>query len=279
MAAQGAELQGEKTRRLHQSIGYASTIQRSYLRASDAHLAAALPEHALVWEPRDVVGGDCYFVRGLEGGTFVALLDCTGHGVPGAFMTLIALAWLEQAFQGPGAPPDPAAALAGLNGYIKRVLGQGAEEARGEDPGRSDDGLDGACLWLPAGQPHLEFAGARLPLLVVRPGDAPAELVEGDRASVGYRDTPGDRRWTTRQVEVPDGTLLALATDGATDQVGGPKRIAFGRARLAQVLAEGRADPAPALAERVRRALLAWQGTERRRDDLALLLVRRGARP
>lgn len=275
-----AAVEAEKTRRLMDSIEYASHIQRAYLRASDEHLAAAVPEHALVWEPRDVVGGDCYFVRRLEGGTFLALLDCTGHGVPGAFMTLITLSWLEQAFLGPGAPRDPAAALAGLNRHVKRVLGQGGVEAREDGVEiRSDDGLDGACLWLPAGGGPVEYAGARLPLLALRPGEAEVEVVEADRQSVGYLDTPGDQAWTTRRLELPPGTLLALATDGVIDQIGGPSRVAHGRRRLAGLLGEHRAEPAPALARRFGEAFAAWQATELRRDDVALLLLRPGSAP
>jgi serine phosphatase RsbU (regulator of sigma subunit) len=273
-----AAVEAEKTRRLLDSIEYASTIQRAYLRTSAEQLAAAVADQAMVWEPRDVVGGDCYFFRRLPGGTFLALLDCTGHGVPGAFMTLIALSWLGQAFQGAEPPRDPAAALAGLNGYVKRVLGQTPDEMGpdGQAP-RSDDGLDAACLWLPDGAGHAEFAGAHLPLLLVRPGGEEPEVVDGDRTSVGYVDTPADQRWTTRRVAVPPGTLLALATDGVIDQPGGPRRLAHGRRRLAQLLGEHRAEPAAPLAARFREAFAAWQGAELRRDDVTLLLLRPGA--
>lgn len=275
-----AGIEAEKTRQLLDSIGYASNIQRAYHLASDAQLAAAVPDHALVWEPRDVVGGDCYFARRLPGGCFVALLDCTGHGVPGAFMTLIALSWLELAFRRPDAPTDPAAALAGLNDHIKRVLVQAAGEP-GEDGEvrRSDDGLDGACLWIPDGGGAAIFAGARAPLVVVDPAEPDPVLVDGDRVSVGYVDTPPDARWTRREVAVPPGALLALFTDGVSDQIGGPKRIAHGRRRLLELLAARRAEPAAVLAGHFRAAFAAWQAQELRRDDVALLLLRPGALP
>jgi serine phosphatase RsbU (regulator of sigma subunit) len=275
-----ADVEAEKTRRLLDSIEYASHIQRAYLRASNEQLAGAVADQALVWEPRDVVGGDCYFVRRLPGGTFAALLDCTGHGVPGAFMTLIALSWLEQAFQGADAPRAPAAVLAGLNGHVKRVLGQTAVEAREDGAAQgSDDGLDAACLWLPDGQGHAEFAGAHLPLLVIRPGAAEPEVVDADRISVGYVDTPADQRWTSCQVPLPAGTLLAIATDGVVDQLGGPKKLSHGRKRLAQLLGEHRTEPTVALAARFRQAFALWQGAELRRDDVALLLLRPGSAP
>lgn len=273
-----AAAEAEKTHQLLESIRYASRIQRSQLRASDEALAGAVADHALLWEPRDVVGGDCYLFRRLPGGLFGAVLDCTGHGVPGAFMTLIALSVLDQALA--SGSSDPGAALTALNAGIKRALGQVAVEAS-EDGAvhRSDDGLDGACLWLPDGRAEVAFAGARLPLLVVPPGDGPVEVVDGERASVGYLETPADRRWATRTVALPPGALLAVATDGVTDQLGGPKRLALGRKRLADFLGERRGAPTRELVEAFGGALLAWQGAEARRDDVALLLLRPGATP
>ena len=78
------------------SIEYASRIQRAAL-PSDEQLSEALGEHFVIWQPRDVVGGDIYWVRRIEGGHVVAVADCTGHGVPGAFLTMIATGALRQA--------------------------------------------------------------------------------------------------------------------------------------------------------------------------------------
>jgi hypothetical protein len=94
-----ADMQAERNRQIMHSIDYASTIQRAMLRASRESLGATLPDAALVWEPRDVVGGDFYHFAAFEDGWFAALADCTGHGVPGAFMTLIASSLLTQAME------------------------------------------------------------------------------------------------------------------------------------------------------------------------------------
>ena len=85
-----ATMQAEKNRQIMHSIDYASVIQRALLRTSSAELRATLPDAHLEWQPRDVVGGDFYFFERHAGGWFAAIADCTGHGVPGAFMTLIA---------------------------------------------------------------------------------------------------------------------------------------------------------------------------------------------
>ena len=108
-----AEMQAERNRQIMQSIEYASVIQRAMLRASRDTLAERLSDAALVWEPRDVVGGDFYHFEPHPGGWFAAVADCTGHGVPGAFLTLIASSSLKQALELHG-PHDPARLLAGL---------------------------------------------------------------------------------------------------------------------------------------------------------------------
>jgi len=264
-------LEVERSRRLVESIAYASMIQRSHLRTSDDELAAALADHGLVWEPRDVVGGDCYFFRRFPEGLFGAVLDCTGHGVPGAFMTLIALSYLEHAVTAQARAPG--ATLGGLNRYIKQVLRQRTAEADADGLTRSDDGLDGLCFWLPAGGTELEFAGAHLGIFVAHVGEGPAEHLVGERASVGYHDTSDDQTWPTRRAALRPGSLVAVATDGVFDQVGGLRRIALGRRRLADLFGSARALGARGAAGRLQDAVREWQGEEPRRDDLTLLVL------
>lgn len=269
-------IEAEKTRQLMASIEYASMIQRSHLGPSDDELSRAVPDHGVAWEPRDIVGGDCYFFRRASGGLFGAVLDCTGHGVPGAFMTLIAMSFLDQ-HVGHGAC-DPGETLAALDTHIKRVLGQGAGAVGAGQADHSDDGLDGACFFLPAGGEAVTFAGARLPLLVAREDGREASVIDGDRMSVGYHDTPAGHRWTTHRVPVRPGDLLVIATDGAFDQIGGPRRIGFSRRRVAALVGAHRGRPAAQLPDAFRAAFAAWQGTEARRDDLTLVALGIGAR-
>ena len=269
-----SDIEAEKTRQLMASINYASLIQRSHLVESDDVLQNHVGDHGLMWMPRDVVGGDAYFFRKVTDGTFGCVFDCTGHGVPGAFMTLIALSFLDHAVT--AERRDPGATLAGLNRYIKRVLGQRAGDGGRPGATHSDDGLDGACFWIDADGGAIELAGAHLPVLVARPDGGPAESVPGARASVGYLDTPEDQEWPTRRVPLESGSLVAIATDGLSDQVGGFKHIALGRKRLTEVLAASQGRPAPAVRDRIMETLLAWQAGEPRRDDVTLLLFTAG---
>ncbi|HWT37453.1 MAG TPA: SpoIIE family protein phosphatase [Paraburkholderia sp.] len=265
-----AEMQAEKNRQIMQSIEYASVIQQAMLRASRETLAARLPEAALVWEPRDVVGGDFYHFAAFPHGWFGATADCTGHGVPGAFMTLLASASLSQALEQIG-PRDPAALLAAVNRNVKSLLGQVHSAA--EVP-QSNDGLDAAFFWFDARESQLHFAGARIALHILAPDSDQFETIAADRMGVGYVDSLADYTWQLRKIAVPRGSLLFICTDGLIDQIGGPRSISFGRRRALDLILENRAESPAAICEKLRRALAEWQGVQARRDDLTLFCAR-----
>jgi len=291
-----AEVQAARNRQMVHSIEYASVIQQSTLRASREALQAVCPDADLVWEPRDIVGGDFYQFCAAPDGWFATVADCTGHGVPGAFMTLIASAALNQAVAQHG-PRDPARLLAAVNRSIKQMLGQGE---RTPDATGSDDGMDAAAFWFEPATGRLVFAGARLSLFVWRPGAAALEIVEGQRKGVGYVESAFDFAWLDREIVLPAGSLVFVTTDGLIDQVGGPRGIAFGKRRVLEILlrsltADGQPDnpinpinpanpvnPVDAVtaitAQQVNQAVLEglrhWQGDNHRRDDLTFFCFR-----
>lgn len=259
-----ADMQASRNRQIMHSIEYASVIQQSTLRSSREALARACPAADLVWEPRDVVGGDFYQFSQGEGGWFGAVADCTGHGVPGAFMTLIASSSLTQALEQHG-PHDPALLLGQVNRSIKQTLGQG--DGADETPG-SDDGMDAAFFWYEPASRQLVFAGARLALFVLYPGAQEVELIEGQRKGVGYVDSELGYVWRNHRLTLTPGSLVFVTTDGLIDQVGGPRAIALGKKRVRQALL-GAPERTPVAVNRtVLQALRDWQGEHHRRDDL-----------
>jgi serine phosphatase RsbU (regulator of sigma subunit) len=265
-----AQMQAEKNRQIMQSIEYASVIQQAMLRASRDALSSMLPDATLVWEPRDVVGGDFYHFASFSDGWFGAVADCTGHGVPGAFMTLLASASLSQALERLG-PRDPSALLAAVNRNVKGLLGQ--VHGTGESP-QSNDGLDAAFFWFDPAQQRLHFSGARIALHVLRPDADHFESIPGERMGVGYVDSLADYTWALNSVELPLGSLLFVSTDGLIDQIGGPRKIAFGRRRALDFVVENREQSPSIVCEGLRHALADWQGTQARRDDVTLFFAR-----
>jgi len=268
-----SEMQAAKNRIIMESIDYASVIQRSYMRQSNEDLAASLNDYFLWWEPRDVVGGDCYFFRRYDDdGLFFALIDCTGHGVPGAFMTLIVMSALESALE-TMPPSDPAALLQEVNLRVKFNLSQDRlhHAITGDGgPMRSDDGFDGGFCWYSKKDRRVVFAGAKSALQVLNVGAAGVETVDGERMGVGYIATPEDYAWTNQAFDVAPGTRLYLTTDGVIDQIGGAKNIAFGKKRFREIVRlvgyEAMSQQKAVLEEKFR----AYQGAHTRRDDVTV---------
>ena len=267
-----ANMQAEKNRQIMHSIDYASVIQRALLRPSDLALSDTLDDAHLEWQPRDVVGGDFYHFARYDDGWFAAIADCTGHGVPGAFMTLISSSTLAQALQQHG-PRDPARLIGEVNRGVKTMLGQ--LEERGNRAGHeSNDGMDAAFMWFDHASRRLSYAGAKLALYQLDPGAPAVQSIDGERMGVGYVDTPLDFAWTNRQIAVAEGSLLLVTTDGLIDQIGGPKDIAYGKRRMRELLLARRTECALHLGQALLDDFGAWQGAQPRRDDLTFFCFR-----
>jgi serine phosphatase RsbU (regulator of sigma subunit) len=265
-----AAMQAEKNRQMMQSIEYASVIQRAMLRASREALSSTLGDASLLWEPRDVVGGDFYHFCAYADGWFGAIADCTGHGVPGAFMTLIASSSLTQALAQLG-PRNPASLLSAVNRSVKEQLGQ----VNGLDgTPESDDGLDASFFWFDNVTQVLSFAGASMALHVLHPDAEQLETIAGQRMGVGYVNSHFDYQWSVSRVQMQPGSLMFIATDGLIDQIGGPKRIAFGKRKAFETIIAHRTQPSSAICEALQTALAVWQGEQSRRDDLTLFCAR-----
>jgi serine phosphatase RsbU (regulator of sigma subunit) len=248
-------------REIIDSVTYATRIQRALL-PTEAQCAAAFSDFDVLWQPRDLVGGDIYWVRQSGPITTLAVVDCTGHGVPGGFMTMLAVSTLERIFaEDETITPGPA--LSRLSDLTREML------ARDDPDASSNDGMDAAICQMNVATGRTEFAGARLSMLVVADGEV--TRLRGDKIEVGYPDTPVAPSFYEHKVELKQGSLALIVTDGAIDQIGGPKRLAFGYRRLlAEIQNTAGAQAADVIAG-LSNALQVYAGNEARRDDLTIL--------
>jgi len=255
----------ERNQELLDSMNYALLLQQSVLPKS-AELASTLTDAFVIWRPRDVVGGDFYWTKRQGDRTLVAVGDCTGHGVPGAFMTMLAVSALGRIVDREGGQ-SPAAILERLHRLMKETLRQ--EDADGQ----TDDGMSiGLCAIEPGGA--VTFAGASC--LLYRLGEEGLQAWKGDRKGIGYRRTPADYRYTDHEIPAGDARLY-LSTDGFFDQNGGERDYSFGKKRFEALLASiGHLSP-DAQRERMIGSLESYMQGERQRDDITVLSFRVGA--
>lgn len=214
-----------------ESIRYAKTIQHSLL-PNPNNIQSFLPESFFIWMPRDIVGGDFIFSDYFQEGFIIAVIDCTGHGVPGAFVTMIASFGLRKIIRDEGCH-DPARILKRLSFVVKTTLQQDTDYAL------SNDGLDAAICFIPEHRDSdsfsLIFAGANLPLYCLCNGEV--RKIKGDRQSLGYRSSDPNFDFTNHSVPVEKEMMLYMATDGITDQLdSGEKRCRFGTERFKHTL-------------------------------------------
>ncbi|MGE0255716.1 MAG: PP2C family protein-serine/threonine phosphatase [Alphaproteobacteria bacterium] len=258
-----AELE-RANKRVLEGIAYASNIQRGLLPARDA-VGGVVAEVEWLWQPVQDVGGDWLWAETIGGKALFVVADCTGHGVPGALMTILSAAALEQAVHAEGLR-EPAAILARLDTLVRSRLGQDRVGSA------TDDGLDCAiAVWDPA-KATLTYAGAGIPL-ITEIGGLPS-VIRGDRASLGYRTARPRGAFSTHSVKLSAGDTFWLATDGVVDQMGGQSRRLYGRTRLVQAIADNRGSTLATRLAGVQDVLARWRGDEPRRDDVALLVVR-----
>ncbi|MDF2925752.1 MAG: Stage sporulation family protein [Paenibacillaceae bacterium] len=242
------------------SIGYAKRIQENVL-PSEEKLEDLLQEHFVIWQPKDVVGGDFYWARPYGQGCLIALGDCTGHGVPGAIMTMLSVAMLDRIVDKNG-DLLPGEILMELNRMLKTTLRQ---EERGMG---TDDGLALGLCRISEGK--LQFAGAACPLFV-RQTDGSVVIVEPDRRGIGYRRTAYEHPFAGHELELTDGVTFYMGTDGLFDQNGGPKALTYGKSRFADWLKTRGGQPLSEQEGLFLQEIAAYQGGLPRRDDLTVM--------
>ncbi|MBB4286135.1 SpoIIE family protein phosphatase [Roseospira goensis] len=245
-----------------ESIQYARRIQTSLLPDKRA-LDGRVRDLHVCWEPLDVVGGDYFWLeRCADGSALLVVVDCTGHGVPGAFMTLVVASELDRILHDQGLR-RPSDILRALDRQVRARLRQDRPDSD------SDDGLEAAvCLWEP-GPATLTFSGAGLPLLYVE--DGALHEVRGDRAWLGYRTLPAAESFTDHVVTVRPGMAFYMITDGVPDHMGGEPRRLLGRRRLGRIMLGNQGRPMAEQLAALRRDLESWRGAEPRRDDMTMI--------
>jgi serine phosphatase RsbU (regulator of sigma subunit) len=249
---------------MQDSIRYARRIQASMLPTKE-QLREWLPELMLLFKPKDILSGDFYWMAQADGNTYVAVADCTGHGVPGAMMTVLGNNLLHEAVVRDGLR-SPASILTHIDLRVKEMLSQ-----RTQDSGRVSDGMDMALLCLDAARTNATFAGARRPLIAFHGTGSELTAYAGTRLSIGSA-MPDQRAFTDVHVTLRQGDMLYLYTDGFTDQLGPQGKYLTTRFR--NLLRDIHRRSIPEQHRMLNEALLRWKVAEPQTDDILIIGVK-----
>ncbi len=255
----------EKNRRITESINYAKRIQHAILLRDD-EIRKILPNSFIYFQPLNIVSGDFYWISKHNNRVVVAAIDCTGHGVPGAFMSLICNSILYETIMDKKIL-DPSEILSRLNKGIINLLRQDNDETS------SMDGMELSLCVIDHQDSSIEFAGAMNPGFIVRQGKV--EMLEADVQTIGgmnyFLDKSKDAEFTTTKVQFEKGMSLYLLSDGFTDQFGGPDNKKFNNKRFKQLLLDIQSLSMDEQKDAIDKALLDWKGNQDQIDDILII--------
>ena len=246
---------------INDSILYARRIQDALLPSPKA-LKQWFPESFILYRPKDVVSGDFYWFEQLGDNFLVAAVDCTGHGIPGAFMSVLGNTLLTQIVNQQEIL-EPGAILNELHHQtILHLQHDGHSE-------QMKDGMDVALCVINQKEGTLTYAGAKRPLMYF--DDSGLKKIKGDRYSIGSTESALERSYTQTTVPLEGIQSLYLFSDGFADQFGGPRSKKFMTRRFYHLLQSVVNLPAAAQANQLETTWLEWRGEEEQVDDILVM--------
>jgi ligand-binding sensor domain-containing protein/serine phosphatase RsbU (regulator of sigma subunit) len=257
------ELLEQKNKDITDSIIYAKHIQTAMM-PSENELHKCFPESFVFYRPRDIVSGDFYWVKEFEEKIVLACADCAGHGVPGAFMSLISTSLLKEVSNTRDID-SPAKAMDALQKEMRRTLSQDEQNAL-------RDGMDVSLVELDKKTKTVRVASARRPVIIYQNGKR-LEL-PGNRLSIGDAVNGDDYSFSEHEIQLASGDLIYLFSDGIQDQFGGERGKKLKKKGLLNLLDDLTEKNMFEQNEDIARKFMEWKGSLDQVDDVILIGVR-----
>lgn len=247
----------EKNKEITDSINYAKNIQNSLLSSKEL-FSKHVKEHFILLRPKDIVSGDFYWAKQTNTGFFIMCADCTGHGVPGAFMSLLGISYLNEITNNPQfEKPDII-----LNELRKRFIDNFSLN-------NNKDGMDASLIKL-SGK-HLEMAAANNPIWIIR--NKQCIVIKPNKFPIGKHH--GEiQEFSLNGFQLIENDLILMFTDGFADQFGGPKNKKYKYKKLEQFIIDKSDVPFNELQPMLENELKEWKGKNEQIDDVLVIGIR-----
>ncbi len=261
------EIIEEKNKDITDSINYAKQIQDAILPVQEV-IYKSFKDAAILFLPKDIVSGDFYWFARKDDKAIIAAVDCTGHGVPGAFMSMIGNDSLNHIVNHNDIT-QPAEILHHLHLAIQRALKQNKEDSS------SRDGMDIALCAFDIKTNVLEYAGAFRPLYLLKKDTKELEEVKGDRCSIGgFQVEEGDRTFENHRIELQKGDSFYIFSDGYADQFGGERGKKFLAKRFKELIINNSAKKMEEQVEIFKNNFITWRANYEQIDDVLIIGVK-----
>jgi PAS domain S-box-containing protein len=255
----------QKNKDITDSISYARKIQHAILPA-DSLIKSSLPNSFVLYMTKDIVSGDFYWFTHFEDCCIIAAVDCTGHGVPGAFMSLIGYNLLNRIVN-EDRITDPKNILLELNNGVLGALHKNESESK--------DGMDIAICKINHRQNTLEYAGAMRPLWIVTQTENGPELTEikADKIPIGTQQKDRDETiaYTTNTINIKKEDTFYIFTDGYADQFGGTKDKKYSTGKFKELVISNSVYDLATQEKKIRQEHLNWKADNEQVDDILVI--------
>jgi len=250
----------EKNRNIIDSIRYAQRIQEAVI-PSNREFHKYFKKSFVLWKPRDIVSGDFYWIAPKDDKVYLAAADCTGHGVPGAFMSIMGIAFLNQIIGSPTLG-NAADMLNRLRRFVITAIN------KEKNTYANKDGMDIALCVFDFQKMQIDYSGAYNALYIIRDG----ELIENkaDRMPIGVHSKDGIP-FKNKLVDIKKGDKIYVFSDGFADQFGGPKGKKFMAKRFKRLLLEIEDQNMDEQKETLWQRILEWRGDIEQIDDIIII--------
>jgi sigma-B regulation protein RsbU (phosphoserine phosphatase) len=252
----------EKSKNINDSIEYARYIQEAIIGISEVNLES-LPEHFIINLPKAILSGDFYWIARVEQNTIIAVMDCTGHGVPGALMSILGITLLNEIVLDEHII-SPEKILESLREKIVITLG----ERMGYE--RIKDGMEGAVICFNSSSGKLQYSASFNPLLIIHSNKI--SEIKGDRLPIGFYEVKGN--FTLNEIILKAKDTIYLFSDGIIDQFGGPNNKRFMLKYLKEILLTNHSKTMARQKELLSDVLNRWKDKLVQTDDILVLGIR-----
>lgn len=253
-----------KNKKINDSINYAKRIQNAIL-PNTRHINKALPDSFILYKPRDVVSGDFPWFVQIKNEIFIAAVDCTGHGVPGALLSLIGYFLLNDIVRSRKITEA---------GKILDLLDEGVTQTlrQDQDDSATKDGMDIALCRINTETRTVEYAGAHRPLYIMKGGVM--EEIKGNKFPIGGGIFKNQTNFTTTKVELNKGDSFYFSSDGFPDQFGGPEVRKFGPKKTREIIERVHTSSMKEAAQVFDTEWEEWKGEHKQTDDVLLIGIK-----
>ena len=257
------DLIDEKNTDITSSISYARNIQNAVIPPLEL-FERLLPENFILSKPRDIVSGDFYWITQKDNKVIFTVADCTGHGVPGAFMSLLGITLLNEIVNVEGITNSDKI-LTQLSARLVQSLKQGRTKVAAED------GIDMALCVLDPSRKTIQFTGGINDLILFR--DGTMQRMKGDYLTIGY-NYGKPVRFTAKKIKIRKGDVVYLSSDGYQDQFGGEDDRKYKQANLHATLLKIHRMPMQEQLAFLEADLKSWMGETEQTDDITVMGIR-----